>query len=261
MKVPFLSDEQMAGLTSIAIKILLYLCDPNQRSRSVEVAAENLGISTRSWARHIRRLVDAELITYQSTTNGFRAHVIPTRRFTWLPEYRDRRIWQVSPRACHVLLAVARCINNRTHLARARLRKIAERIGRSIRSVSLGLTELKAASILLVLRTGRSSWFSMARDDESRYDPSSFAPIPTVAHHSRLILRVLINLPEEFLDRVHTMIYSSDQGAHRFRRNIGVYSEPWNLAKFQDCVEKVLLTVALEKERRKEREARLRTRK
>jgi Mn-dependent DtxR family transcriptional regulator len=202
MKVPYLHDTVLEALSPVAVKVLIEFCGhltDGASKGTVTESAKRLHVSERSWRRATTELSEAGLIEYAVSCDGYRARPKIGTRFTWLPSFNDERLRLATPRCCKVLVAVCRAVHNATRSIRMRIKTIAQRIGRSARTVQLALHELAERCILDAHRTGRSNWFCVRSPEP---DPQLFDQPPEVAHRAGLLLRLLSSSTPECLSRV-----------------------------------------------------------
>ena len=216
MRTPFIVEKQLNQMPPASAKVLILLCDEcrcNTVNGKILDWANSIGFSRAMWRRAVQWLVEAKLIDYQTSNCGFRVKIRHGSRFTWVPSYEDGRLRLASPRACKLLLAICRALDNATRSVRIRARTLAARLGRSIRTVQLALRELRERSILDSFRTGRSSWFSVIFAGQ----PSA---APLIAHRPDLLLRILSTTTRKELSTVLAHLSSRVEKIASFSRQL-----------------------------------------
>lgn len=243
MKVPFLHDTALADLSPASCKILLFFCDRQRNGVTigrVDRDAAALGMSRACWRQRTAELVDAGLVAYEVTTQGYRATQTAYRRFSWVPGFSDGRLRRLSGRASKALLCVCRAADNRFHSVRVRLKTLAIRLGRGIRTASLALAELRRFGVLDTYRTGRSSWMVVRRAEG---EEQSEALAPCVAHRSRLALRILTSLPTLNLSQICQQVRRTNQEVGDQLRQAALGAKP--LCEAQKRVRQRLVALGL----------------
>ena len=221
MRTPFVPESTLREMPPASAKVLILLCAESRGSRSVGCAvdsAASLGISRALWRSAIDWLVSAGIVRYSTSNRGYQAEIRHGSRFTWVPSYADDRLRRASPRACKALLAICRAISNQTRSIRMKCRTLADRLGRSLRTASLALRELRERQIIDTARTGRSSWFSVVFTDPQG---QLFNARP-VAHQPSLLLRILSTISRSELSSVLTHLSRRDPSASERARCVFV---------------------------------------
>lgn len=202
MHTPYLPPDTLSTLHPIEAKVLILLCDSEKWGSIIAGTATDFArraaLSRRRWSQAMATLAERGLIQLENRPGGFHARVRPTKRFTWVPSFRDGRLWRASPRALKVLLALARHAGNATGTLRVRLAKVAALLGRGVRSVQLGLNELRRRSCVETYRTGRANWFLIRRPGPDGADDRA----PDIAPRARLLVRLLSSTPLSHLSQI-----------------------------------------------------------
>lgn len=216
MRTPFIVEKRLNQMPPASAKVLILLCDEcrcNTVTGKIVDWASSIGFSRAAWRRAVGWLVDVGLIDYHTSNSGFRVKIHYMKRFTWVPSYADGRLRLATPRACKLLLAICRALDNATRSVRIRAATMAARLGRSIRTVQLALRELRDRAIIDSFRTGRSSWFSVIFAGQ----PSA---APLIAHRPGLLLRILSTTTRNELSTVLAHLSSRVEKIAHFARQL-----------------------------------------
>lgn len=190
MQIPFITDDALSQLSPNASKALLVLCsrmeERTARGRVLD-AASRASMSERTFRRCLEELADAKLIERGWTCDGFDVRIPFGNRWTWIRWFGDGRIGRLSGRAAKALLILSRCVRNGTDCSVTRVKNVARLLGRSVRTATLAISELRQADLLDGMRTGRACVWSLKIDNRK-------FPRRTLAHRAGLALRILRSL-------------------------------------------------------------------
>jgi len=216
MKVPFMDDNTIARVRGNGVKVLFYLCDRGvSHSGLICDAARIVCISPRTWQRCVDQLVELGLIEYSSTTQGYKCRVIFTKRFTHVPDLDHALTWASTGTACKLYLALCRAKPNNGGGYRFGRKKMAQRLGRCLRTVSTHLRQMGGFFHQVCLyRTGRSSLVVFNRTDKQLR-----AFETKTAHRSGHLLHILsLSTPKSLSESLAKLAIKSKEKAFGFRQ-------------------------------------------
>ncbi len=194
MRIPWMSIDVYRELSPRAVKMLCLIAFRSTRggklsARLVDLAPQ-AAMSEASGRRAIRELGEAGLLWYESTTQGYHLHIPYTKRFTFVPPDRANMLMALTATAVKVFVAVCRALKP-SGMIRMLIDTMADRVGKSRRTVQLALAQIKHNGLWWTIRTGRSSVLIVEKDQHLFR--------PEIAHRSRLLLRLLLSTPRNTL--------------------------------------------------------------
>lgn len=194
MKLPFVEAYQLESLSTTTCRVIFDIAACGVGWKSIEDIAIRLNLDWRTVKRALITLSNDGLIQLHWRGAGrCWTSLKVVKRFTWVPSLCAGSYARLSGRSVKLFWTICRGLDNSTKAMRFRLETLASRIGRSIRTVQLGLCELKGQGLLSVIRTGRSNWYMLERGVDE--------PCPEIAPRARLGLRLLSSTTMESLYR------------------------------------------------------------